>query len=85
MNHSEHLQLDSSLTDTERWLQKHRSQVKVDPTGSPAHIQAHRHKLQVSSLLINTRAGTGHLKLEHGVILCITLCVGALKSTLRCD
>lgn len=35
------------MEDVTRWLQKHRAQLKIDPSGSLTHIQAHRDKLQV--------------------------------------
>lgn len=46
---SEHREMDNRMEDVTRWLQVHRSQLKVDASGNLTHIQAHRDKLQVLS------------------------------------
>ena len=54
---SEHKELDNTMDDVNMWLQKHRSQLKIDASGNLVHIQAHRDKLQVflCSLLVALR------------------------------
>jgi len=47
---TDHKLLDDSMQDVSSWLQKHRTQLKVDASGNLSHIQSHRLKLQVIRL-----------------------------------